>query len=372
MVSRPSRVRKFQRRANELVAGALALFGLGGCFAAPAYEGPTSDHFDGERFFNLQRTPPKTSADFWKWVFTRDAAKWPEWVDFEPTVPPQRVEGDALRVTFVNHATVLLQTHGLNILTDPVWSERTSPLSWAGPRRHTPPGIRFEDLPPIDVVLVSHNHYDHLDLETLKALAGAHGPRIYLPLGNNALLVEEGIPGGKDLDWWDEVELPRGMKLHLVPVHHWSGRGLSDRYKTLWGGFVLETPGGVIYFAGDTGWGPHFAEVAERFGPPRLALLPIGAYLPRWFMSSNHVSPAEAVLAHKVLGSRQSLAVHWGTFQLSDEGMTAPKEALYEALAKEGLPVEVFWALRPGAFREVPQAPEKGNAAVTADSPSDD
>ncbi len=229
------------------------------------------------------------------------------------------MEGDDLRVTFVNHATVLLQIAGVNVLTDPIWSRRASPLPFAGPRRRRPPGIRFVDLPPIDLVLISHNHYDHLDLPTLQALARSHAPRFITTLGNAALLQREGIEPVTEMDWWQEQPLPGGLRLTCVPAQHFSARGLCDRCRTLWCGFVLHGRGGPIYFAGDTGWGSHFSEIARRFGPPRLALLPIGSHLPRWFMRPVHLSPAEAVRAHQVLGAQASMAIHFGTFPMADD-----------------------------------------------------
>lgn len=332
-----------------------ALMVAGCMFSAPAYEGPVTDHFDGETFRNQDPFQRKSFADVMRWRWTSEPVPWPDRRGNEPgPPPPERVTGDRVRVTFVNHATVLVQVAGLNLLTDPVWAERVSPVSWAGPKRAIDPGIRFEHLPPIDAVVISHNHYDHLDLETLRRLAAEHAPTIFVPLGNNLLLEEEGIPGGVDLDWWESRELGDGLRMTLVPAQHWSGRGTRDRFKTLWGGYVLETPAGVIYYAGDSGYGRFFQQVRERFGPPRLAMIPIGAYEPRWFMKDSHMNPAEAVQGHLDVAAGVSLGVHFGTWQLTDEGIDDPIRDLDTALAEQDLDRDTFWVLQPGAGRDVP------------------
>src|SRR5437588_11149750 len=231
----------------------------------------------------------------------------------------------------------------MNILTDPIWSERTSPISSVGPRRHRPPGIRFEDLPPIDLVLVSHNHYDHLDVPTLRRLSGAP---ILTPLGNAALMRRHGI-SASELDWWQT----KGIAT-LVPAQHFCSRGLTDRDRNLWGGFVISSPFGNVYFAGDSGSGEHFAQISKRFQPIRLALLPIGAYLPRWFMKPVHIDPAEAVEAHAVLGAATSVAIHFGTFHLGDDGLETPVRDLQRAIAAAGNPR--FWIVGQGEGKDVP------------------
>jgi len=272
-----------------------------------------------------------------------------------------------VRVTWVGHSTVLIQSEGLNILTDPIWSERASPVSWAGPRRRTAPGLRLEDLPRIDLVLLSHNHYDHLDLPTLRELHRVHAPRILAGLGVTRLLVEHGITGGEELDWWQAVRLSPRVRVTFVPAQHFSGRGLFDRDRSLWGGFVLEAPDGPIYFAGDTGFGPHFRQIRERFGPVRLALLPIGAFQPTWFMRYAHTSPDEAIEAHLVLGAHRSLAIHHGTFPLADDGQDEPREALERALARRGLAREVFWTPAPGeGLRLPPRLPAAQRSSISS------
>ncbi|HBQ11838.1 MAG TPA: hypothetical protein DEF51_12025 [Myxococcales bacterium] len=320
-------------------------------FATGRWVGPAGEHFDGTRFRNQVDAAHESLGGVMKWMLNREPGRWQQIHATPGPKPPLRVR-DGLRVTFVNHATFLLQLGGLNVLTDPVWGERTSPVGFAGPKRFRPPGIRFEDLPPIDVVLVSHNHYDHMDFPTLRRLAARDRPRILVGLGNAGLLRESGVEGGEDLDWDGAIEVAPGVRVHGVPVHHSSRRGLGDADVTLWLGFVLEGPSGRVYYAGDTAFGPHFAEVEARFGAPRLAILPIGAYRPRRFLARMHMSPEEAARAHRALRAEESLGVHWGTFQLSDEGRLDPLRDLRAALR----PGERFYTLAHGAAREVPRA----------------
>ena len=333
--------------------------GIGGCvFSGPKYQGPRSDHFDGERFKNLVSSPPHRFAAFWQWMFTRKPGEWRAWIPSEPgPPPPERVGEGELRVTFINHASALIQMDGLNFLTDPHWSERASPVSWAGPKRVRAPGLRFEDLPPLDAVLVSHNHYDHLDVPSLKRLAEDRPAPIYVGLGVDLLLEEENIQGGRAFDWWDSVEITPEVSVHFVPAQHFSSRGTSDRNCTLWGGFVIESPHGAVYFAGDTGWGPHFEMLAGRFPNIRLALLPIGAYQPRWFMAPVHIDPAEAVRAHQVLRAGQSMGIHFGTFRLADDAEFEPVEDLATAREEAGVSEDEFWVLEPGEGRDIPPLP---------------
>jgi L-ascorbate metabolism protein UlaG (beta-lactamase superfamily) len=265
---------------------------------------------------------------------TRRQGPWAEWLDAAPgPPPPERVGRGQVRATFVNHATVLVQIDGVNILTDPIWSDRTSPVRWAGPRRRRPAGIRFADLPPIDAVVVSHNHYDHLDLPTLRNLAARFEPLILSGLGNELLLGREGIANAVALDWWESRRISESVTVHFVPAQHFSARGSADRNGTLWGGFVIEGSSGAVYFAGDTGWGPHFAELRARFPNIRLAILPIGAFLPEWFMAPVHIGPEEATRAHRELGAQSSMVMHFGTFPLGDDGMTEAPERLRALLS---------------------------------------
>lgn len=343
------------RSARFVLAGLLlALAGaatLASCaFAAPPYRGPVSDHFDGREFHDGARAAG--FGDLVRWQTERHPDPWPEWVESPPGAkPPARVEGTAMRVTFVNHATVLVQAGGVNVLTDPIWSERASPLSFVGPKRVRAPGIRFEDLPPIDLVLISHNHYDHLDLETLRRLAGSHAALFVSGLGNDLLLRRHGVPGARALDWGQSLTF-HGAKVTSVRNQHWSNRSLGDARETLWTAFVVETAAGRFYFAGDTGYGKHFAEVGARFPGLRLAILPIGAYKPEWFMSPMHEGPAEAVQAQRDLGAATAVAMHFGTFPLGDDGIDEAPRALAEAL--KAAPGQRFWVLGFGEGREVP------------------
>ncbi len=296
----------------------------------PRYLGLRSDHFDGRRFHNHQ-SGWQSEGSFLTWTLTRKPGPWRKWVEEPPGPPPPKcVDDGRVRITWINHSTVLIQMDGLNLLTDPIWSERCSPVPFAGPRRHRNPGLRFEDLPPIDAVLVSHNHYDHMDLPTLRRLSDA---KIYVPLGNAALLRES-----RELDWWQHARLSDRVTLTCVPAQHFSARAITDRNRALWSGFVISGPSGHAYFAGDTGWGKHFDEIRQRFGPMRVALLPIGAYEPRWFMKPAHISPAEAVDAHLALEAQTSMGIHWATFHLSDEGELAPMHDLHAAVAAKGNP----------------------------------
>jgi len=317
------------------------------------HEGPTTAHFDGERFHNEADVGVHGMGGLLRWMLNRDQGYWRDWVESPPgTPPPTRLGGGPMRVTFVNHATALIQSDGLNVLVDPVWSDVVGPGGVIGNRRHRPPGLRFEDLPPIDVVLVSHDHYDHMDLPTLRRLAEEHSPLIVTGLGNGAYLEDDGIPNTRELDWWQSTEVSDEVSITLTPAQHFSQRGLRDRNQRLWAGFVLEGPSGVVFYAGDTGYAEHFAEVRERFGEPRLALLPIGMFRPRWFMCGVHMSPADAVLAHRDLGARRSVGVHWGTFALADDGELEPLEELHAALAPAEQ--EAFWVLGHGEGRDVP------------------
>ena len=328
----------------------------------PYYAGPVSDHFDGVRFFNPDHLWSKSFGDAMRGVWFADKAEWPKSRPGALDRPPARVEGAGLRVVSVGHASHLIQAAGLNILTDPVWSERCSPVSFAGPKRVTPPGIAFDDLPKIDVVLLSHNHYDHLDLATLSRLAARDGPRVITPLGNDAILsAHDATIRVEAHDWGARVELAPGVSATLLPAYHWSARGVTDRRKALWCAFALDLgAAGRLYFAGDTGFvkGATFRAARQAHGPFRLAILPIGAYEPRWFMADQHMDAAEAVEAFELLGAEAAVGCHWGVFQLTAEAIDAPPALLAETLAARGIAPERFRALKPGEVWEAgaPQA----------------
>lgn len=298
-----------------------------------------TDHFDGRRFFN-----PSGANGQPTWMVPRmlltPRARWPSHVPVEPRRPPA-VGPDDVAVTFVGHATFLIQVGATNLLIDPVYAERASPVSFAGPRRVRPPGVRFDDLPPIALVLLSHNHYDHCDLETLRSLDRRSTPRFVTPIGNGSLLRSANIRQVEEIDWW-QTATTAPLAITLTPAQHFSARNMLDRNRALWGGFLIEADGRRILFAGDSGYGPHFRDIAARLGPIDLALLPIGAYEPRWFMKDIHMNPPEAVQAHIDLASRQSIAMHHGTFQLTPEAIDAPGRALADALHEHGVAVERF------------------------------
>ena len=272
-------------------------------------QSPLSDHYDGKRFHNRQ-SPPHNLWKVLKWMAKRRSKP----VHTKRTVSPL-VEIDArpppheMWVTFINHSTFLIQWAGLNILTDPLFSKRASPFRWIGPKRSHPPGIAFHNLPPIDLVLISHNHYDHMDLPTLKALAKSCHPLMVTGLGNAHPLQAQGIKKPIELDWWDETTVSADFSVTYVPAEHFSARWLHDRNRALWGGFVLKSlkENKTLYFAGDSGYGPHFSQIKAKLGAPALSLLPIGAYEPRWIMSPVHMSPEDAVLAHEDLDHRHAL-----------------------------------------------------------------
>lgn len=328
---------------------------------------PVSDHFDGERFSlpGGRQVAAKGWRDLWRWQTTREPAAWPTQVPIKPAVPEARVAGGAIVATMVGHATVLVQTEGLNILTDPIWSARASPFSFAGPKRVTEPGIRFEDLPRVDVVLVSHGHWDHLDIPTLKRLWQRDKPLILVPLGHGALLAKSGITA-RELDWGEGVRLG-ALKAIPEPVYHWTSRWFTDRNRALWAGWSLITPHGNIYFAGDTGYGDGaLFRAVKRHGPVRLAMLPVGAYEPRWFMADQHMNPAEAVKAMADVGATQALGLHWGTFQLTDESREAPRDDLRTALEAAGVPELAFPALQAGDTLRMEAPAPPVSAAVSA------
>ena len=324
----------------------------------PYYAGPPSDHFDGVTFFNPDGQRPRGFGDLLRWQFGGGRARWPRaWPSpFPPARPDATVAPGVLRITMIGHATLLIQVQGLNILTDPVWSERVSPLSFIGPKRVNAPGIAFAELPRIDVVLLSHNHYDHLDLTTLARLKAAHDPLVITPLGNEAI-IRAAVPDMRIeiRDWGGIVEV-NAATVHVEPAHHWSARGGRDRSMALWCGFVVEVPTCKIYFAGDTGFdrGRGYKAIAERHGGVRLAILPIGAYEPRWFMEAQHQNPEEAVKAMQLCKAAFAVGCHWGTFHLTNEPVDEPRQRLLDALDESGIARKRFRPMLPGEVWDVP------------------
>jgi L-ascorbate metabolism protein UlaG (beta-lactamase superfamily) len=328
----------------------LVLGGLyAGCcaYSVRGYQGPVSDHFDGKRFHTQQEHQEVTLGRLLRWMASRDQGPWSQHPDAIPGPPPPwRVPDGQLRVTFIGHATMLVQLDGVNVLTDPIYSLRASPFSIVGPKRVRPPGIAFDDLPPIHAVVISHNHYDHMDLPTLKRLQAQFPPmKIFAGLGNRDFLESKGLQHVTDMDWWQSARVG-SVEIVAVPTRHGSNRGMCDRNNTLWAGYVFKGQGGSAYFGGDTGYGPHFAQTQERLGPMRLAMLPIGAFRPEWFMEPVHMSPDQAVRAQKDLGAKTAVAMHFGTFPLADDGET-------ESVEKLGVRSD-FWVLGFGEGRDVP------------------
>ncbi len=313
--------------------------GVGCALSSSRYAGPPSDHFDGKKFFTPNNPLP---ARGFSWpglkavvalLVNRKPAPWPAFHD-EPfgERPPYQAGLGHLAVTFINHATTLVQIDNVNILTDPIYSERCSPFDFVGPKRVRPPGIRFEDLPPIHAVVLSHNHYDHTDLATLRRIQTQWpNAQIFTGLGNKAFLESKGLAQVTELDWFQSRQVD-GVTIHSVPNQHFSNRGLFDGDATLWTAFVFESPSAKAYFAGDTGYGAHFKQVGERFGPFAAAIVPIGAFKPEWFMGPIHASPQQAVQAAVDLRANVTIPIHFGTFPLADDGEFEPVEKLKAAL----------------------------------------
>jgi L-ascorbate metabolism protein UlaG (beta-lactamase superfamily) len=345
---------RFSKVARSLL-GLVAVLLFAGC-GNSYYHGPVTAHFDGRKFVNPWAPMPESFRTFLKWRMNADPTPWPDSVPVTLSSPPQRVYGDTLRVTYVGHCTVLLQTQGVNILTDPIWSKRASPVSFGGPKRVAVPGVQFEDLPPIDVVLVSHNHYDHMDLPTLKRLVKAHNPLVLSPLGNDAILLED-IPGMrvKTLDWGESFVMNPQLRFTLEPMQHWSARGMFDRRDALWGSFVVEAPGGPIYFLADAGYAKNLSEeIVAKYGTPRFTLLPVGAYEPEWFMKYAHMTPADAVQTYLDLGKSYAMGTQYEVFAMADESYDAPRKAVSEALKVKEIDPERFLLPAVGGWFTVP------------------
>jgi len=267
----------------------------------------------------------------------------------QPSFVAPRAPASGLTLTWVGHSSLLLQLDGLNILTDPIWSERASPVRFAGPRRWVPPGIAFDELPPLDAVLLSHNHYDHLDDVTVRRLTQAHPAAAWMvPLGLASFVGKRGARLVTELDWWQEHAI-QSLRIAATPALHFSARGFGDRGETLWCGFALRGASGrSVYFAGDTAFHPEFGRIGERYGPFDLALLPIGAYEPRWFMRYVHMNPEEAVEAFRAVHARAMVPIHWGTFKLTDEAMDEPPARARRAWERAGLSPDDYRQLAHG------------------------
>lgn len=323
---------------------------LTGC--SSAYQGPITPHYDGSSFSNPGYKKESSVAGYLWLRLTESQAKWPETVPVAPQpAPPPRVDDGTARVTHIGHATVLIQLAGLNILTDPIWSDRASMFSFAGPKRVTVPGVGFDALPQIDVVLISHNHYDHLDLPTLRRINDRDKPRVLVPLGNSKL-VSAAMPGSKvsEHDWGDRVGIAGKAMITLEPLLHGSGRSPFDQQKTLWAAYVIEAKGYKIYHVGDAGYadGRIFRDTGAKYGGFDLAILPIGAYEPKSFMKDAHMSPVEAVKAAQDVRAKRALAHHFGAFPLGFESFEAPQAALDAALKDAKRDADFFPALKPG------------------------
>lgn len=339
----------------------IKLFIIGVCRTLGAcgnsyYQGPETDHFDGKEFSAPEKIQRKNWLSVIKWRFTADRHQWPAWVDIQTSTPPTSVQGDELQVTFVNHATVLLQTKGMNILTDPIWSMRCSPFSFIGPKRVHEPGIKWNDLPKIDVVLISHAHYDHLDLPTVKKLVARDNPLFIVPLGVDTI-IRKAVSNAKiqTLDWGQSFK-ENHITVHAEPTQHWSARTPFDHSQSLWASYVIDTGKDKFYFSGDTGYasGKIFKDIGKKYGPIRFAMIGIGAYEPRWFMKESHIAPFEAIQIYQDIGAEYAMPIHFGTFQLSDEGHAQPVQDLNTALDEAKISQQKFKALQPGQSWIVP------------------
>jgi L-ascorbate metabolism protein UlaG (beta-lactamase superfamily) len=314
------------------------------------YEGPASDHFNGKLFFNPYDQTKHPLKKFIKWQLNRKPGQWPSHLDVERYDIPPRSFDEGIRASYVGHATVLLQVNGINILTDPIWSKRAGLLWGLGPKRVIDPGIKFDDLPKIDLVLISHNHYDHMDRKTIRALVRRDNPKFIVPLGNDIIIKSFARDANVvALDWFDSLEY-ESLQINMVPVLHWSSRVIFDRNKALWAGFVIESSVGNIYFAGDSALesGKVYDIVREKFGDIKLSLIPTGTYEPREFMKNAHNNPDDAMNAFRRLNSKYAIAIHHGVFQLSDESYSQQKNDFSKALVEHDINHESFRMLKVG------------------------
>jgi L-ascorbate metabolism protein UlaG (beta-lactamase superfamily) len=308
---------------------------------------PVSDHCDGRLFLNPGAEEVPNWRDVLRWKFSSRPEPWPKKVPLEPH-PRLPLSSGAIRATWINHATFLLETPQGNFLTDPIFSSCCGPFGRFGPKRVHPPGLSLHELPEIHYILVSHDHYDHCDLPSLQRLAQAHDPIAITPLGNRDLLARAGLSRIVELDWWQSHSHTPNLTITVTPAQHWSNRLSKPRMSRLWGSFFIRAGDCRLYFAGDTSYHSSlFSEIGRKLGPPHLAMIPIGAYEPRWFMRGQHCNPAEAVQIHNDLDADTSVAMHWGTFQLTDEGRDEPPLALQAALAAANLTANDFRILEP-------------------------
>jgi L-ascorbate metabolism protein UlaG (beta-lactamase superfamily) len=313
---------------------------------------PKSDHYDQNKFYNQNPSVgPKGFASVLKWKLTSSSQKWPERIVIEKDIPPAKVNNGNVRISSVGHATFLIQLKDKNILTDPVWSERASPFKSIGPKRISQSGIDFDKLPRIDIVLISHNHYDHLDTETIKRLWNHSAPVFIAPLGNQTI-IKKAVPKALvyDLDWYQNMAID-SLKIHLIPSQHWSSRWIIDANKHLWGGFIIESEEGQICFIGDSGYSKDmFEEIGNKFDNIIFAILPIGSYEPRWFMKDVHMNPADALMAFRDLKAKFFIPSHFGVFQLSDESYQKQLNDYEQSIKESGINEEYIITLQPGQF----------------------
>ena len=338
----------FYLLAVIVVSFFLSVWIIGYWLSAPAYKGPVSDHFDGKKFINPGGVEAKGFKEIFKWMREGRAPRiWKE--DLTPP-PYQKVKasknGECI-ITFINHSSFLIQVDGLHILTDPVWSKYASPFQFTGPKRMKQPGLEIHALKKVDYVLLSHNHYDHLDLRSLKELERLYAPEFITPLGVDLFLIKKGIRNVKAMDWWQHIQLGQ-LSLWSTPAQHFSSRGLFDRNKTLWCGFALKSDNHNIYYVGDSGYGDFFKEIGDRLGPFDASIIPIGAFKPEWFMQPIHVNPAQAIQIHSDVNSKRSIACHFGTFPLADDNMGEPETLLQEGLQSNGFKETDFTVLANG------------------------
>lgn len=291
---------------------------MSACSGHQHYDVP---YFKDGRFQNETPTPKKNILSYFWMRLNTTQEKWEMDVPLQDNIILPQESSEDLRVHFINHSTFLIQIDNVNILTDPIFSERASPLSWAGPKRAMPPGLKMEEIPKIDVIIISHDHYDHFDVDTLKFFINRDSPKILFGLGVAKRI--DNYENAIEMGWWDDVNIKK-IRFTFTPALHWSARGIFDRKSTLWGSFMIETQNKNIYFAGDTGMSSHFAKIAKKFPNIDLAFLPIGAYEPRYFMKIHHMNPSDAVEAKKILNANHAIGMHWGTFQLTNEGRMAP------------------------------------------------